>query len=141
MHIRLPSSTAAGVPPRVGRVTPPRARCAPTPARAAAPADIPPLNATTAAAVATVRRAAAGGWRDRPASEDTLAAILTLEKAKLPAESLLPALAGDVSTRDAATGRRWRLVYTSGTDAVRKAMTGGRAGGVYVAPLFTAVQG
>ena len=35
-------------------------------------------------------------------------------------------------------GRRWRLMFTSGTDQVRKAVAGGKAGGTYI-PI-TAVQ-
>lgn len=85
-------------------------------------------------AISTLKRAARRAWAV-PASE-TLAAILVLEKAKLIPESgdssssWLEAVAGGPQ------GRRWRLMFTSGTDQVRKA--GGRSGGVYI-PI-TAVQ-
>lgn len=89
-------------------------------------------------AISTLKRAARRAWAV-PASQ-TLAAILVLEKAKLirgeegENDSWLEALAGG---RD---GRRWRLMFTSGTDQVRKALSGedDKAGGVYI-PI-TAVQ-
>lgn len=86
-------------------------------------------------AISTLKRAARRAWAV-PASE-TLAAILVLEKAKLIPESgdssssWLEAVAGGPQ------GRRWRLMFTSGTDQVRKA--GGRSGGGVYIPI-TAVQ-
>lgn len=129
MRPHLPTTRAGRLAPTAAPRAPRRAVTAP---RAAAASTTDPA---VTAAVATVKRAAAGGWRDRPPPADTLAAILTLEKAKLPADGLLAALGGDEAT----PGRRWRLAFTSGTDAVRAAMAGGRSGGVYV-PV-TAVQG
>jgi hypothetical protein len=84
--------------------------------------------------------ATAGFWSGRVPPDRVLAAILALEKAKLPADGMLASLAGSAETGDAAAGRRWKLIFTSGTDDVRAAVAGGAAGGVYVAPLLTAVQ-
>ena len=79
-------------------------------------------------AISTLKRAARRAWAV-PAA-DTLAAILVLEKAKLipdkdddnnVASSWLEAIAGGPE------GKRWRLMFTSGTDQVRKAVAGGNA--------------
>ena len=101
----------------------------------------PPINPAplhSPDAISTLKRAARRAWAV-PASE-TLAAILVLEKAKLVPDggggsdpaAWLQAIAGGPQ------GRRWRLMFTSGTDQVRKAVAGGRSGGVYI-PI-TAVQ-
>lgn len=114
-------------------------------------------------AISTLKRAARRAWAV-PAS-DTLAAILVVEKAKLIADgdtAWLEEIAGGpqvscyvflfsgfrVSSRYSTKhlkkkltkkqGRRWRLMFTSGTDQVRKAVAGGKAGGTYI-PI-TAVQ-
>jgi hypothetical protein len=59
-------------------------------------------------------------------------ALRSLEKAKLPAEAWPETLGAG------AGGRRWRLVFTSGTKQVQDAMKGGLGGGKYF-PI-TAVQ-
>jgi len=157
---RRPAPRAAAARPRMGRARAPCPPAAAAPAAAGAvtaqevegvqrwgrghrakgwhDAGTPTARSTPtpllspAAAVAVVRAAARRAWRVRPA--DTLAAILTLERAKLDPAPLLDAVAGGPD------GRRWRLMFTSGTDAVRKAVAGdAAAGGVYV-PI-TAVQG
>lgn len=96
------------------------------------------------AAIATVRAAAAGG-ADRPRPADLLAAILALEKAKLPPGPFFEAITGGAAAAKSG-GRRWRLTFTAGAAAVQAASKGQREGagllgggaGVYV-PI-TAVQ-
>lgn len=86
-------------------------------------------------------RAAAGP--DRPAPVDLLAAILTLERAKLPPGPFFDAITGGAGAAGSG-GRRWRLTFTAGSAAVKAAMKGeapgvlGGGSGAYV-PI-TAVQ-
>ncbi len=80
----------------------------------------PPSDPAVRAAIATIRAVASGG-PDRPPPAEVLAAILTLEKAKLPPAPLFGVLTGGQA------GRRWRLTYTAGAAAAKAAM---KAGGV-----------
>lgn len=106
-------------------------RALPVPPRASSSAQAAPADADVAAALDTLRRAAADSTAP-PAS--VFQALRTLEAAKLPTEEWPATLGGTASP-----GRRWRLVFTSGTKEVQKAMKGvGQGSGKYF-PL-TAVQ-
>ena len=72
-------------------------------------------------------RAAGAGGADRPPPAALLAAILALERAKLPPAPFFDAITGGAGAA-AAGGRRWRLTYTAGVAAVKAAMKG-RDGG------------
>lgn len=82
-------------------------------------------------ASALLRRAAADA---SVPSVQVFQALRTLESAKLPTEGWPEVLGGTVSP-----GRRWRLVFTSGTKQVQEAMKGVSKGGGKYFPL-TAVQ-
>lgn len=108
-------------------VAPHRALCMPP--RASSSAQIAPADVD--AALGTLRRAAADS---SAAPADVFQALRTLESAKLPTDDWPATIGGTVSP-----GRRWRLVFTSGTKEVQKAMKGvGQGSGKYF-PL-TAVQ-
>lgn len=66
------------------------------------------------------------------APKDLFAAIRQLEKQKLSADGWPDKLGGESSP-----GRRWQLVFTTGTKQVQDALKGGKGGGSYF-PLIAA---
>ena len=76
----------------------------------------PAAASSVADATTTLLRAAADA---SVASVDVFQALRTLEAAKMPTEGWPEVIGGTASP-----GRRWRLVFTSGTKQVQDAMKG-----------------